>query len=188
MKDDTITKLYAGLTDKERAALAFDYLIPGNDIEIQRIQSAMPDQHFSGLPREYRQTFDGFLHVALFYALEYWRQVAMANIYLAGLNAMSGKITEATKHMPNDEISQNAQYQEFDAMLKLHSGHEVMLLSLEVSIDQISTDYGLNPASLRSMVGAQCYTIIGTQPGQPDLEPDPAIVAQLVKMWTDNLG
>jgi len=188
MKDDTITKLYSGLTDRERAALAFDYLMPYNEIEMQRIQAAMPEQYFVGSPLEFRRMFHGFLNISMLYAIEYWRQVAMANIYLAGLNAMSMKTIEATKHLSDEEIVNSTEYQEWEAVLKRFENHEIMLLSLEVAIDEISADHGLNPQSLRGMAGERHYTIIGTRPDKPDREPDAAIVAEFRKMWAENLG
>lgn len=187
MKNATITKLYAGLTDKELAALAFDYMMQDNEIEMKRIQAAMPEQYFVGSPPEFRRTFHGFLHISMLYAIEYWRQVAMANIYLAGLSAMSKQTIEATKHLSDEEIVNSTEYQEWEATLKMFETHEIMLLSMEVAIDELSADHGLNPQSLRGMAGEKCYTIIGTRPDKPDREPNAAIAAKFRKMWAENL-
>lgn len=186
MKDDTITKLYAGMIDKERAALAFDYLMQGNDLELSRIGGAMPMQYFIGLPLEYRRILDNLTMVASLYAIEYWRNVAMANIYLAGLNAMSHEAVAATKHMTDEEIANSDDWKTWDGLLERFTSHQVMLLSLEVAIDRLCHERGINPTAMRKLAGEQHFEIV-QPPSKPDVQPDVLMVEELNRLWADML-
>lgn len=66
MNADKITKLYPGLTDKERAVLAFAYLIHGDHAEHARVAA-----HRSSW--EFRSWSIGLQNLALFWGLEHWR-------------------------------------------------------------------------------------------------------------------
>lgn len=186
MKDDTVTRMYAGLNDRERAMLAFDYLMQGDMVEIGRITSSMPLQHFVGISLEYRRHSHGLQIVASLYSIEYWRNVALANIYLVGLNAMSHKTVAATKHMTDEEIVHSAEWQAWEELLERFTKHQTMLLSLEASVDELCADRGINPEAIRKLAGEQHFEIVQT-PSKPDLQPDTLMVEELNRLWAEIL-
>lgn len=178
MKQDPITKLYSGLTDRERAALAFDYITQGNEVEQSRIEGAMSMQHFTGFPLEYRRAMDGIHMVAMLYAIEHWRNVAMVNVYLAGAIAMSADSIAATQSLDNEAILQCAAYKEWRAIVDALKSHETMLRSIEAAIDGICADHGISPAALRKIAGTRVYC-----PVWPDLKPYATAVENLRECW-----
>src|ERR1035438_4236413 len=97
----------------------------------------MPEQHFVGISLEYRRHTYGLQFVASLYAIEYWRNVALANIYLAGLNEMSGRVIEETKKLSDDEIMNSDDWQAWESLLERFTKHQTMLLSLESAIDEL---------------------------------------------------
>lgn len=153
MKDDTITKLYAGLTDRERAALAFNYLTQENDMERKRIESAMPEQHFVGLPLEYRRTFSGILDIASLYGIEYW------HLYSRSLEAT------VAMHI----------FEESNIMDKANSMHESQkiwksrLLALDCALLAVCEAQGINADAVRRMAGSKQIFPIRT-----DIKPNSA--------------
>jgi len=181
MKDICITKLYAGLTDKERAALTFDYLMQGNELECNRIQASMPEQYYIGLPLEYRRSLDSLTMIASLYAIEYWRSVALAYMFRVGHRAVFSYLME--KYTTNSQRVQSPEWQESENLLKLFQRYEVMVLSIEKAVDELCADHGINQAAIRKMAGERNYEVIGTPPDQPDLEPDASIVADLRRGW-----
>ena len=86
--NDPLTKLYAGLTDTERAVIAFTYRAGHNDLEVARIESAMTEQTFIGLPYGYRRMTGNLQSLALLYCIEHWRRVALCFTMLAGTMAL----------------------------------------------------------------------------------------------------
>ncbi len=183
MKQDPISKLYASLTSKEQAALSFDYLMKGDELEQSRIASAMPMQHFTGFPLEYRQTLDGMGMVAMLYAIEHWRNVAMVNIYLAGAVAKSANAIAATRFLGDEAALQCAEYQEWRATVDALENHETMLHSIEAAIDELCAEHAISPAAIRKMAGTRVYA-----PIQPDLKADADAVAELRGCWARALA
>ena len=86
--NDPLIKLYAGLNDKERAVLAFTYRAGHNDLEVARIESAMAEQSFIGLPYGYRRMTSKLQGLALLYGVEHWRRVALCLTMQAGIMAL----------------------------------------------------------------------------------------------------
>jgi len=151
MKQDPIAKLYSGLTDKERAALAFNYAMQHNEVELCRIRSVMPMQHFTGLPSDYRHGLYNLQNLAMLYAIEYWRLVAHIQTAAAGAMVM----------LKSDDEK------EWRPVVERHVQLEAKLLSLETALDAVCTTHGLDPDTMRRMAGTTYYEI-----SRPDLTPD----------------
>ena len=181
MKNDPTTKMYTELTGRERALLSFDHLTQGNVTEQERIEATMPMQYFTGLPLEYRSWTYNLQILAMLYAIEYWRNVATANTHLVGHNVIFEALVK--KYPTNKERVQSSEWQEGKNLLKLFYKCEVMILSIEAAINELCEDHGINPIAIKRLTGEQCYTIIGTPPYEPDLQPNMAIVAGLREHW-----
>ncbi len=162
MKNDPITKLYIGLTDKERAALAFNYAMQHNEVELCRIRSAMPMQHFTGLPSEYRQGLYNLQNLAMLYAIEYWRLVAHIQTEAAG--AM-------VKLQSNDP-------DEWRPIVQQHKKREAELSSLEMAFENICQEHGLDLCTMRFMAGRQYYQV-----ANPDLAQDADYLAGMREIF-----
>lgn len=146
---DQVTKLYAGLTDKERATMAYTYLTKGNELERARIASVMPQEHFVGLPDGYRRIFINLNNLTMMYSIAYWQQVAQCLALLAGVQAILSD--------PDPEA--------YERTVKRFQAAEAALLAIEAAFDSVCTEHGLNAAVMRGMAGKRFYTI-----ATPDLK------------------
>lgn len=170
MKQDPITKLYTGLTDKERAALAFTYRTQHNAIEQDRIEAAMPTQYFIGLPLEYRIWTYNLQNLAMLYAIGYWRHVALAQATMGGATAMLHQTDDPAQWQP---------------MIKRFEEAEAKLLSLEAAFDDVCVEHGLDTGTMRYIAGKQFYQV-----AHSDLMPDDAyregmrvLFAEVLSLW-----
>ena len=53
MTEDRITKLYASLTAKQRAALMFNHSVTGDELEVERIAHSVPLVNYRGRDPEH---------------------------------------------------------------------------------------------------------------------------------------
>ena len=150
---DPLIKLYAGLTDRERAVMSFRYLMQGDngDLERKRIESVMPEQYFVGLPLEFRRTEYNLQGLAHLYAITYWKQVAQCLTFAAGTSAML--------YDPDPEA--------YKPVMQRFEDAEAALLAIEQAFDDTCLEHGLDAAVMRSMAGKKFYTV-----SMPDLKPD----------------
>ena len=153
--NDPLIKLYAGLNDKERAVLAFTYRAGHNDLEVARIESAMAEQSFIGLPYGYRRTTCNLQSLALLYGIEHWRRVALCQAMLAGTMALIHD-EDQTAYLP---------------LKKAFEGAEEALKALEVALDDVCLSHGLDSVQVRAMTGRQFYQVLpDTLPNAEDLK------------------
>lgn len=152
MKDDSITKMYAGLTDQERGKLGFTYLTQGNTLEQKRIASVMTDQYFVGLPDGYRRMFINLNNLSMTYAIAYWNQVAITLASMGGATAMLHRADDAEQWKP---------------MIECFEAAEARLLGIETAFDDVCQAHGLDRDVMRFSACKQFYTI-----ATPDLMPD----------------
>ena len=153
--NDPLTKLYAGLTDKERAVIAFTYRAGHNDLETARIESAMSQQYFTGLPREYRRMTASLQSLALLYGIEHWRRVALCLTMMAGTMAVIHD-EDPTAYLP---------------LKKSFECAEEALKALEVALDDVCLSHGLDSVQVRAMTGRQFYEVLpDTLPNEEDLK------------------
>lgn len=155
---DPLIKLYAGLTDQERAVLSYRYMMKGDDgdLERKRIESVMPEQYFVGLPMEFRRTEYNLQGLAMIYAVTYWQQVARCLAMAAG--------TMANLSDPDPEA--------YKPLKQRHKAAEAALMAIERAFDSVCEAHSLDAAVMRVMAGEQFYEI-----ATPDLKPDDARLA-----------
>lgn len=68
------TKLYNGLSNKQKAALTFKNVIELNTDEIPIISSTVEKKHYSQRDTEYTDLVDAFFSVASLWGLTYWQK------------------------------------------------------------------------------------------------------------------
>ena len=74
MKLDQISKIYEGLTNKERAALSFRYIMDANDLELTRVTDTVEFKSYRCHDIEYRCWVQGFFTLASLWGLIHWQQ------------------------------------------------------------------------------------------------------------------
>ena len=90
MRKAPIATLYQGLTNKERAALAFCYLTETNELELDRLVAAVPLKAYVCPDAEYQAWFDRIFNMASLWAIEHWKAQAAYFRTLGGGQLMLG--------------------------------------------------------------------------------------------------
>lgn len=133
MKTDRVGKLYEGLSENELAALAFDNYMAHNFVEVKRIVSAVTNG------RQYNQHYSGLFDMMQFWAMEYWRNMAL---YLAALaKYKNAKLT-------------GADYQELHEHMALIDTRLEVMASLEAALMAVCARYNVNYEHIRRYAGA----------------------------------
>ena len=70
MKSDPIAKMYNKLTIKQQAALAFNHLMSGNQVETERVIDAVPMKVYRCKDLEFQDQFESYKMMALYWSLE----------------------------------------------------------------------------------------------------------------------
>lgn len=153
---DTLTKLYAGLSDEERGKLAYAYMVQGNDLEMKRIASTMPEQYFVGLPYGYRRMFHSLTNLMMSYAVAYWQQVSKCQAFMSATMSLIHD-DDPKAYLPMKQRLQAA---------------ETVLLAIEQAFDDVCLDHGLDRDLMRGMAGHRFY-----EAAMPALKPDDACLA-----------
>lgn len=95
MKLDQISNLYLGLTNKERAALSFRYIMDSNDLELTRVTDTIEFKNYRCHDAEYRCWVQSYFTLASLWGLMYWQNTSrlMASIALGYANS-AGLLTD----------------------------------------------------------------------------------------------
>ena len=148
---DPLIKLYAGLTDKERGKMAYAYLLQGNDLELKRIESVMPEQYFIGLPTAYRRMHVDLTNLMMGYAVAYWQQVSICQAHMSALMV----------------LMHDADPEAYKPMMDRFKAAEAVLLAIEQAFDEVCAEHGLDAELMRGRAGKRFYTV-----ATRGLEPD----------------
>ena len=138
MKTDAITKAYESLTDKQRAALYFRYVTDENELEANRVLSAVPRQSYSMSNREFTLWQDGFSRVAHVFAQEHW--IARHGLVVAALRL---KVVSA-----KDEHDIVKQLKAFEKAIAEVESWQKLLLSLDAALAAVSKQHGFDLLSV----------------------------------------
>jgi hypothetical protein len=74
-----VSRLYAALTNKERAILVFNHVVTGDKEEVRRIVASVPMKNYRGPDLEYERFYNGIWDAARAYETESWYLAAMAS-------------------------------------------------------------------------------------------------------------
>jgi hypothetical protein len=86
MKRDSIAKMYDKLTTQQQAALAFNHLISGNQVETERVISAVTMRAYRCKDLDFQDQFEAYKTMAMLWSLEYWQLYAQQLEALIRLN------------------------------------------------------------------------------------------------------
>lgn len=164
MKQDRIAKLYEGLTNKERAALAFRHMTAVNELELERVAAAVPTKTYECPDMEYQRWLNGFADMAAMWAIEHWKTYSRK---LAALGALHLMI--ARKEL--DKVQ---------AMMDAHEKWESHLLALDRALLAICEEHGIDPDAVRRMAGADPFEPVYAL--EPDAEYQATMQANLSRL------
>ncbi len=86
MKRDPIAKMYDKLTTQQQAALAFNHLISGNQVETERVIDAVPMRAYRCRDLDFQDQFEAYKTMALLWSIEHWQLYAQQLEALVRLN------------------------------------------------------------------------------------------------------
>lgn len=141
MRTDAITRAYAGLTNQERAALAFKYLCDTNELEMARIADAVPIVSKTGMHPDYLETYDRLFLAASWWAFEHWKCYARLMACRCGRMVMEG----------NEDRAGVGTFQ------RLAESWESVLLALEIALDEVGPELGLDPDAVHKLGESQPF-------------------------------
>lgn len=153
IRADRITRAYAAMRPEELAAIAFQFLASANEPELDAVCEAVPMEKYMGLDAEYRNRFDGLFNMAAYWAIEFWKAMALS---------LAATMTGASAARP-------------EAPPDLAYG--VRASSLLAALTLVCAEVGIEPAHVHSVAGFVQAPATGD--GLP--EPDVACVAELVE-------
>lgn len=132
MKTDTITKGYAAITDKQRAALYFYFVTKEDGLEAARVLSAVPRKAYRMSNLEFAKWHDGFSRVANVFAREHW-------IARHGLVAAALQLEIVSTKDENDIVKE---LKVFETALAEFELRQKLLLSLDAALLAAADKHG----------------------------------------------
>ena len=139
MKRDPIAKMYDKLTTKQQAALAFNHLMTGNQIETERVISAVPMKSYRCKDLDFQDQFESYRVMALLWSVEYWQLYAQQLEALVRLNLH-------TRH--KDWIKADQAHEQLE-----HIGS--YLSAIDRALQSVCEAQGLDPEAVRLMAGCR---------------------------------
>ena len=161
MKPNNVTKLYAVLTNKERAAVMFHHIVAKNRQEVARVKTSIPHQTFDGAHIEYTRWFDAIWDVASQFGMEHWRLKSIINQRFCQFLLFDLR--------QDDEYAENA--------FEKYISENQVLLALHRAMEVLCVKHGLNIAAIKEFIGMESeHSII-----EHGLEPDTEMQARYIE-------
>lgn len=158
MKRNQLEKLYTNLTEHELASLAFHHLANHNELELERIQAAVPRHTYRQLSAVYQNRSRAFFNVANIWALEHWQLLCARNAAVIGMFAA----------LRSNNIERDEYHTE--TVLALTE----CLLALDQALDEFSVEFGIDAADVRKYASATRFVSSHTK-----AEPNPEYLAMM---------
>jgi hypothetical protein len=146
MKRDPIAKMYDKLTTKQQAALAFNHLITGNQIETERVISAVPIKSYRCRDLDFQDQFESYRVMALLWTVEYWQLYAQQLEALVRLNLYTRR---------KDWNKADQAHEQFD-----YTGS--CLSAIDRALQSVCEAQGLDTEAVKLMAG--CRPLAATAP------------------------
>jgi len=165
MKSDAITKGYESLTNKQRAALFFQYATQGDELEVVRVLSTVPKKSYTMNDEEFIKWSAGLSKLASAFAQEHWiaRHWLMASALR--MNALISKTPENWDAW-NKALNEVQYWQQF-------------LLSMDAALSAVAKQHGFDLLSIYQRARTMPYS---TKAGEVTADPE------LIAIWIDTLN
>ena len=126
------TKLYNGLSNKQKAVLAFQHITQLNTDEVPIISGSVERKHYSQRDKEYTDWIETFYSVASLWSITYWQQ----------------KYQEATCLVLVAE-------QDTDQAISRYREVEARITALHYALQEFCNTHGLDAQSVYKFAGAE---------------------------------
>ena len=146
MKRDPIAKMYDKLTTKQQAALAFNHLMTGNQIETERVISAVPMKSYRCKDLDFQDQFESYRVMALLWAVEYWQLYAQQLEALVRLNLHTRRKDWIKADQAHEQLEHIGSY----------------LSAIDRALQSVCEAQGLDVGAVKLMTG--CRQLAATAP------------------------
>lgn len=140
MNQNRVTKMYDGLTNKERAALAFHYLTDANELELKRVEASVPVKLYRCPDLDYLDWLDSFFNMAALWAIEHWQMYSRSLTALVAL------------HINCDNLEKEK------SIIEVHAIWESRLLALDCALLVVCDEHGIDPNRVRRLAGTKAFS------------------------------
>ena len=148
MKRDPIAKMYDKLTAEQQATLAFNHLMTGNQIETERVISAVPMKCYRCKDLDFQDQFESYRVMALLWSVEYWQLYAQQLETLVRLNLHTRRKDWIKADQAHEQLKHIGSY----------------LSAIDRALQSVCEAQGLDPEAVRLMAG--CRPLVATAPNQ----------------------
>lgn len=135
MKSDRVTKLYAHLSNKERAVLELSHFASGNELEADRVLSSVPRKTYDCIDFEFRNWRDGIFHMAAMWAVSYWK------LYTKCVGA--SLVSHLALRNGDTERLQEVDAEREQYYIRLHA--------VNAALDVVCREHGIDPDDMRKL-------------------------------------
>ena len=170
MKEKRTTKLYEGLTSKQKAALTLHYIGEQDATEIGRIRSTVEWKGYRCMDAEYTDWRDLFTNISLVWGLAYWQALYVHANAVHQLIRLDLKAADKRALKAFDEADQKA-----DRTL-------ARLVALQEALKDVCHQHGLDHEAVIKLAGVpwrewpKC---------EPDTDYQAEITAELLECFPD---
>jgi hypothetical protein len=162
MKEKRITKLYEGMTSKQKAVLTLHYIAENNAPEIGRIRSTVPWKEYRCIDGEYTDWRDQLMGISMVWGLTYWQTL------FAHANAVR-RITRLDLKAADDET-----LKAFDAAGREAEWSLTQLVTLQAALKEVCSEHGIDPDDAIKIAGVPVRN-------RPKCEPDASYQAEIAQ-------
>jgi hypothetical protein len=141
MKEKRTTKLYEGMTSKQKAALTLHYMTESNTTEIERIRSTVPWKEYRCIDADYTDWRDQLLKISVIWGLEYWQTL------YAHANAVRRLTRLDLKAADNETLKA------FDTAEEQADGSLTRLAALQAALKEVCDEHGIDPDDAFKVAG-----------------------------------
>lgn len=146
MKRDPIAKMFDKLTTQQQAALAFNHLISGNQVETERVIGAVPMGAYQCKDLEFQDQFESYKMMALLWSVEHWQLYAQQLEALVRLNLYTRRKDWFKADQAHEQLERVA----------------ACLSAIDCALQGVCEAQGLDAEAIREMAG--CKTNRATIP------------------------
>jgi len=147
MTEHRITKLYASLTAKQRAALMFNHSVAVDELEVERIAHSVPVVNYRGRDPEHFGWLSDISRMASAWATLHWR----------------GRCATLTSMWAGHALMRQHAYEQADESFAEANQGEARLLALDAALDSVCREHGIDAKVVRNLAGTEVYR--ATRPG-----------------------
>jgi|SRR5690625_1765515 len=170
MKEKRTTKLYEGLTNKQKAALTLHYIGEQDATEIGRIRSTVEWKEYRCIDAEYTDWCDLLRGISLVWGLMYWQ----------ALYVNANAVHQLIRHI--SKAADNGTFQAFDEADQKAHRTLARVVALQEALKEVCHQHGLDHDDVIKVAGVPWREWPGCE---PDTDYQGEVTAELLECFPD---